>query len=188
MKPNGKQINYSIEFLSSAAKEFRKLKNVRAGSAENTKFGNSNFDLVVLLDVLEHTDDKKTLIEINRILKKEGLLVISVPAYGWMWSKWDVNLHHRRRYTKPSLAKVLKGAHFQILEISYFNSFLVLPVYIIRKIKTVLAPSEYGSDFRIGSPFVNNILMKLSDLERRLVIKSGIPFGLSIIVVAKKVD
>lgn len=167
-------------------RDYRKLKNVKKGEAEKTGLRTSSFDLVTLLDVLEHTDDTKTLKEIHRILKKDGLLLITVPAYQWIWSQWDVVLHHRRRYTKSKLEDLLKKNGFEIVYGSYFQSFLVLPVYIVRKLKSLIKSKDYGSDFRIGNSFINKSLLGLSKFERDVVLKHGVPFGLSIVVLSKK--
>lgn len=164
----------------------RSLKNVKKGEAEKTNLPADSFGLVTLLDVLEHTDDTKTLKEIHRILKKGGLLLITVPAYQFMWSQWDVVLHHKRRYTKGQLEKLLKENGFKIAYGSYFQSFLILPVFIVRKLKSLIKSKAYGSDFRIGNSFVNSLLLGLSKFERDLILKHGLPFGLSIIVLAKK--
>ncbi len=169
-------------------KNYRKLKFTKKGNAEKSNLPVNTFSLVTLLDVLEHTDDKKTLKEIYRILKKDGLLLITVPAYKWMWSKWDVILHHKRRYTKKQLELLLIKNGFEVVSGSYFQSFLILPVYLVRKIKSVLKSKNYDSDFRISNTFLNNFLLNLSLWEQRIVLKTGLPSGLSIIVLAKRID
>src|SRR3989337_2222779 len=89
-------------------------------------------DLVTLLDVLEHTDDVKTLKEAHRILNNRGLLLLTIPAYQWMWSNWDVVLNHRRRYTKRQIEELLKNHGFEVVKCTYLYSFLLLPVFIVR--------------------------------------------------------
>src|SRR3989344_4554281 len=88
----------AIEFCKK-----RGLVNLKLAEAENTKLPLSYFNLITLLDVLEHTDDNKTLAEMHRILDRKGIIIITVPAFNWLWSNWDVVLHHKRRYTKKSL-------------------------------------------------------------------------------------
>lgn len=168
-------------------KKYRRLKNVKKGDAERTNLPSNSFELVTLLDVLEHTNDVKTLKEMHRVLKNEGLLLITVPAYQWMWGQWDVILHHKRRYTKKRLESMLIKSDFEIVASSYFQSFLVLPVYFFRKLKTLLGAHDYGSDFRIGGELVNRPLLTLSQLERLIVMKTGLFFGLSIFVLARKI-
>ena len=102
-------LDSSIEALKYCKK--RGLNNLIEGTAEKTSLKSSFFDVVTLLDVLEHTDDNKTLKEMNRIIKKDGIIIITVPAFGWLWSTWDEVLHHKRRYTtkKESFLKILRG-------------------------------------------------------------------------------
>lgn len=179
-------IDNSNEALSFCV-NYRHLKNIKKGDAAKSGFKNNYFDLVYMLDVLEHTDDRKSLGEMHRILKKNGLLLITVPAYHWMWSKWDDQLHHKRRYTSKNLYTTLNNNGFKVLKISYFNSFLVLPVYLVRKIKTLTSNKNYGSDFRIGNLFINRVMLTLAKVEHFVIKHTSVPFGLSIVVICKKV-
>lgn len=179
---------YGIDNSSQAlgfCKEKRHLKNIFRAEAEKTPFAKNSFDIVTLLDVLEHTDDEKTIKEMGRILKKDGAVIITVPAYGWMWSRWDEVLFHKRRYTAGGLKMVLEKNGFKVLKISYFYSFLVLPVFVTRFFKSKLS-ADYESDFKLSSALLNKILLFISDLERFLVLNLKVPFGLSIVAVAKK--
>ncbi|MEK7616910.1 MAG: class I SAM-dependent methyltransferase [Patescibacteria group bacterium] len=166
----------------------RGLKNLKLGSAENTSLETSSFDVVTLLDVLEHTDDNKTLKEMARILKRNGILILTVPAFPWLWSKWDEVLHHKRRYTINTFKKMLDSYDFHPVKMTYLYSFLVLPTLIIRKIKQKFSKNFYPSDFTLSTPLLNFILNNLSRLEFFLSGKFYIPFGTSIVVVAKKND
>ena len=177
-------IDNSEEALKFCKK--RGLNNVIKGDAEKSNLPGKTFKLVTLLDVLEHTDDTKTLKEIHRILKKDGLLLITVPSYQWMFSQWDVVLHHKRRYTKGKLEELLKKNGYEIVFSSYFQSFLVLPVFVIRRLKSALKPKNYGSDFRLGNQFINRLLLKVSHAEQQTVMRHGLPFGLSILALARK--
>lgn len=166
----------------------RGLKNLMLGKAEKTPYKNDSFDIITILDVLEHTDDIKTIKEINRILKTGGILIATVPAFNWLWSRWDEILHHRRRYAIASLAKLLISYKFHILKISYMYAFLLLPVLIIRMIKSFFLRQNYSSDFKFFFPYLNLFLEQLANVESFFVKKFYLPFGLSIIVVAKKND
>ncbi len=99
----------------------RGLKNVSLGISEKINHMDRKFDLVTMLDVLEHTEDTKTVKEVKRVLKSRGYFLITVPAFMWLWSKWDEVLHHKRRYTKASLSNILKGNGFEI-----YRSYLKL--------------------------------------------------------------
>lgn len=163
----------------------RGLKNLRLGSAEKTNLKTNYFDVITLLDVLEHTDDNKTLKEMHRILKSHGLIIITVPAFSWLWSKWDEVLHHKKRYTVNTLKEILVANNFHPIKMTYLYSFLVLPLLIIRKNKQNISKDFYESDFRLSSSLINILLNNLSRLEFLLAKNFYIPFGTSILVVAK---
>lgn len=174
---------------SKEAMEFckkRGLKNIKLGEAEKMPFKASSFDVVTLLDVLEHTDDNKTLREVYRVLRKDGILIITVPAFSWLWSNWDKVLHHKRRYNKNDIINILKKNSFAVTYISYLYSFLVLPALIIRKIKQKLLKKEYTSDFRLSNSLLNWIMNYITKIEFKIAQKISIPVGTTILVIAKK--
>lgn len=165
----------------------RGIKNVKFGNAEAAPFPSSTFDLITLLDVLEHTDDNRTLIEMHRILKKDGLIIITVPAFSWLWSSWDEVLHHKKRYDKRYISDLLKSGKFHISFITYLYSFLVLPVLIIRRVKQLIFHNKnYPSDFRLSNNFLNKLMTVVSKFEFEIAKIISLPAGTSILVVAKK--
>lgn len=164
----------------------RGLKNVKIGNAEQTHLSSDSFDIITLLDVLEHTDDNKTLKELRRILKKDGILIITVPAFSWLWSRWDDVLLHQRRYTKTTLTGTLRKNNLNPIKITYLYSFLLLPVLIIRKIKQIFFIKNYPSDFKLSNSFLNTLLYFFTRVEFFFAQRLTIPFGTSLIVVAKK--
>lgn len=177
-------VDFSSEAISFCKK--RGLKKVSKGNLEKLSFEKNTFDCVTALDVLEHVDDSKALNEIYRVLKKSGILIATVPAYPALWSKWDEVLHHKRRYAKNALSQVLEKAGFQIIKNSYSYSFLVLPILITRAIKKLLYRKHYPSDFLISNKILNSFLAKISEIEKFLIVHTSVPFGTSLIVVAKK--
>lgn len=177
-------LDISSEALSFCKK--RGITKVRLGTAQKTNFPEKTFDIVTLLDVLEHVNELSTLNEINRILKNGGFIIITVPAFNFLWSEWDKVLHHKRRYTKKSLQKILVASGFKVTKISYLYSFLILPTMIIRFLKSAFLKKSYKSDFQILPPFLNSFLGIVSSIERAVMIKKDIPFGTSILCIAKK--
>lgn len=175
---------------SNAAIKFCKLRglsNVKLGKAEKTNFKSNSFNVITMLDVLEHTDDNKTLKEMYRILKRRGLLIATVPAFSWLWSEWDVVLHHKRRYTKEDVVKVFKKNNFKIVQVNYLYSFLVIPSLVIRRLKHKLfSNQEYPSDFRLNNRLLNSFLKFLSLTEFQLNKIIPTLFGTSILIVASK--
>lgn len=152
----------------------------------STNFKKNSFDIITALDVLEHVDDQKALNEIGRIIKVGGILIITVPAFAALWSEWDVVLHHKRRYTTEQLRQLLTMHNFSIIKLSYMYSFLVIPVYITRYIKSKVSHDDYTSDFRINNKVVNLFFLFLTKVEQLYMKNFFIPFGTSILCVCTK--
>lgn len=179
-------IDSSCEAISFCKK--RGLKNVIKGSIEKIPFPNKSLNLVTALDVLEHVDDQKALKEIHRVLKNEGFLIITVPAFPRLWSRWDEVLHHKRRYTKNTLRIILEKARFKIIKISYIYFFLILPILIVRIFKSLFYKDYYPSDFKLSNKMMDVLLGKFAEVERFFIINMSLPVGTSLIVVAQKTN
>ncbi len=164
----------------------RGLNRIEVGSSYKIPFNPRTFDLLILLDVLEHTDENKTLKEANRVLKKGGLIIITVPAHQSLWSQWDIVLHHKKRYKRKELIEVLNKNGFTQIKTSYMYSFLVLPVIIVRFIKSIFFKEKYPSDFLVSTPIINSVLKIFSDLEREMLFRIDLPTGTSLFSVARK--
>ncbi len=122
----------------------------------------------------------------QRILKKNGLLIITVPAFSWLWSQWDEILHHKRRYNKKQILDILLKNGFTPIYSTYLYSFLVLPAIIIRKIKQKFSQKEYTSDFKLSNDWINRTMNFISKIEFQITKKIPMPIGTSILIVAKK--
>lgn len=145
-----------------------------------------SFDLICMLDVLEHIDDElATLQQVHLKLNEKGLLLITVPAYRFLWSSHDEAVNHKRRYLKSQLTTLLKNAGFKIRYASYFNSFLFPVIATVRFLNKLLAKKE-GTDVSMPSALVNNCLLNIFAFERYLIPKLSLPFGVSIVVIAEK--
>ncbi len=165
----------------------RKLKNIFLKSLYDTGFKTQTFDAVFMLDVLEHVSEHKALREVKRILKTNGKIYLTVPAYKALWSRWDVVHGHKRRYTITDLRNVLEKEGFNVKKITYVYSFLVVPVFITRLIKSKLPFRNYSSDFKINTPIVNSFMLKVARLEQRLADYIKIPFGTTVFCIAEKI-
>jgi len=168
----------------------RGIKNVELSLVEKMDHKSGYFDLVTALDIIEHTkSDKLAIKEIKRVLKREGLLIVTVPAYKFLWSYWDEILHHKRRYKKNELKKLLEKNGFEILKLSYANFFIFFPVIIFRLIKKIAIKDQkiVRSDFLETPAFLNPLFKLIYLLENIWIKQFSFPFGLSIICVAKKV-
>ena len=89
--------------------------------------------VVTLLDVLEHLDDDAAALrEMIRLVRPGGLVLITVPALRWLWSDWDVALHHRRRYHRADLLRLVGQPGVEVLHCGYINTVALLPILLIR--------------------------------------------------------
>lgn len=151
-------------------------------------FKNNTFDCVALLDVLEHIkNDEDILRECLRVLKLNGSLILTVPAYQWLFSGHDEALNHKRRYLMKNLIRQLSKAGFHISFKSYGITFL-FPLMVLYRIIERIFKREQKASYLILPAFINNSFILLLKSES-LLLKTGIkfPFGLSIIICAKKI-
>lgn len=164
----------------------RGIKKTIKGNIEQIPFSSQSFNVITALDVLEHVDDSKSLKEIYRVLKKGGVIIATVPAFPKLWSKWDEVLHHKRRYTSKSLKRILQENKFKIIKISYFYLFLIIPIFLVRLVKNFFFKNYYPSDFKLSNNTINYLLRNISGFERFFIPFLSLPFGTSLIVVARK--
>ncbi|PYM93698.1 MAG: SAM-dependent methyltransferase [Candidatus Rokuibacteriota bacterium] len=142
-------------------------------------------DVALLLDVIEHLDDDvAALAAARRAVCEGGLLVVTVPAYRWLWSGHDEVLGHRRRYTAAGLRTAAERAGFRVLRISYFNTVLFPMVALVRAWKTLRG--DRGHDLRRPAAPVNRLLEGLFAFERHLVPRVALPFGASLILIGRR--
>jgi SAM-dependent methyltransferase len=143
------------------------------------------FDAVGLFDVIEHLDEPvAALCEARRVLRPGGHIFITVPAHTWLWSHFDVVACHRRRYTRRLLKEHLVAADLETLHISHFMAALVPLLYFSRRRRRTAEEIDDG-DLRIV-PVINQLLGVLLSLEIPLVAKIGLPFGTSILAIARR--
>ena len=148
-------------------------------------FKAGSYDLIALLDVLEHVpDDLGSLKAIRGLLKPGGALVVTVPANKWMWSAHDVAHHHFRRYTKSELARLFRQAGYDIRLHSYFNT-LLFPAVAAARLIGKLRGNETPDDAMPGKR-VNEILNKVFGFEAGLIGRLPMPFGVSLIAVLRR--
>ena len=148
-------------------------------------FPADSYDLIALLDVLEHVpDDKGSLAAIRGRLKPGGALLLTVPANRWMWSAHDVAHHHHRRYRKSEIEKLALDAGFRIELLSPFNSLLFPPIAAVRLLGKVTGKDD--SDDAMPGALVNRTLDTIFGLERSLIGRVPMPFGVSLVAVRRR--
>ncbi len=144
------------------------------------------FDLICLFDVLEHIeDDVETLRRLSQLLKPGGRLMLTVPAYQWMWGPHDVQLHHRRRYSKGSLRACCEAGNLSIERMSSFNSLLFPLAAGMRMVDRLLnrdVPSGLGVPF--GA--MNRTFARIFGAERFVLRRGNLPWGLSLLLVGTR--
>jgi SAM-dependent methyltransferase len=146
-------------------------------------FVDAKFDLICLFDVLEHIDeDVETLIALKGLLAEGGRVLLTVPAYRWLWSSHDKFLHHKRRYSAVELRNKAMTSGFRLAKMSYFNT-LLFPIAAIVRLKDRLIGSSKPSGTEIPPVFVNRLFIKLFGLERFVLEKINLPFGVSLLCV-----
>ena len=158
---------------------------VEAALPDLGMFPAGTYDMVALLDVLEHVpDDKGSLKAIYGLLKPGAALLLTVPINPWMWSAHDVAHHHHRRYRKSEIRKLAEDAGFEIELLSPFNSLLFPPIAAVRLAGKLTGKDD--SDDAMPSEPVNKLLDTVFGLERSLIGRLPMPFGVSLVAVLRR--
>jgi len=148
-------------------------------------FKRNGYDLIALLDVLEHVpDDLASLRAIHMRLKPGGALLLTVPANPWMWSAHDAAHHHFRRYTRKQLEELFLRSGLEVQLLSYFNTLLFPLVAAARLVGKVTR--KEAADDRLPSAPVNSVLNAVFGLEAALIGRLPMPFGVSLVAVVRR--
>ncbi len=170
---------------------------VLQGSGDSLPFPDAEFDLIALLDTVEHIPDELGVFaECARVLKPGGVLLVTVPAYMWLWSYNDEINAHQRRYTTYELQQKLALTGLAVTRMSYNNFFLFPAVAGVRFLRPYnpglqsphLTDAEevYQVDMEPIPEPINSILHGVYWLEAEILDRVSFPFGISIICVARK--
>jgi len=176
--------------VSEDALEFCRLKGLKAqkGLAETLPFDDETFDLTTALDVVEHLDDDVAgLREMHRVTKKGGYSLIFVPAYMFLWGVQDDVSNHRIRYTRKQIVERLKKAGYTIERATYANWTFFVPILTGRTLMRITGLKP-ASENNINVSALNGLFGKLLGAERFWLKNFNFPFGVSIVIVAKKND
>jgi SAM-dependent methyltransferase len=159
---------------------------VLEGSVMEMPFDDGAFDLTASLDVIEHLeDDVGALRELRRVTRPGGALLVTVPAYQWLWSGHDEINHHHRRYNRRTLLAAAQSGGWQLESSAHFNS-LLLPVAILLRALERFKPSTTKSSLDLWVPPapLNWALRQPLNLEAAVIGRGGhIPAGLSLLAV-----
>lgn len=154
-----------------------------------------SFDVVVVADVLEHVpEDGPSVYALANLLKPGGILLATVPANPWMWSSHDAAAHHQRRYTRRTLRAIFEPPPGPDVPprplrrelLGWYNCFLFPLIAAVRLLRPGNRPSRGGSDLAPVAEPLNSLLTGIFGLERHLLGRIPLPFGVSLIGVYRK--
>ncbi|MGI8469846.1 MAG: methyltransferase domain-containing protein [Pyrinomonadaceae bacterium] len=174
--------------VSDEALEFCESKGLTAhrGLAEELPFANESFDVVTALDVVEHLDDDIAgLSEMHRVLKRGGKTLVFVPAFMFLWGVQDDVSNHRIRYTKKQIVERLEKSGFEIERATYANWTFFAPILAGRTLMKITGIKP-ASENNVNISALNGIFGKIFGAEKLWLRNFDFPFGVSIVIVAKK--
>lgn len=180
-----------IELNSDAAElaRSRGLGEVRIGALEHLPWEDETFDLVTCLDVVEHVpDDVAALVELLRVTRRGGWLLITVPAHQALWSRHDEANHHYRRYSRASLRGAALAAGWKVTRITAFNSLLLAPAAAVRITQRHRGSRNgHSNALEIPPAPLNEALERPLTLEARwLAAGHTFPLGLSLLTLLRR--
>jgi SAM-dependent methyltransferase len=171
---------------------------VRLGQAEDLPFDDQAFELIALLDTVEHCDDDMAVLrESYRVCAAGGHLIVTVPAFMWLWSHNDVLNDHKRRYAGAEIREKLRQVGFQVRRLTY-NNFLLFPMaagLILLRRGAQREPElasphfddeSYQVEMEPAPPLLNAILTGVTWTESQILRWMDLPVGTSIICIAQK--
>jgi ubiquinone/menaquinone biosynthesis C-methylase UbiE len=163
------------------------------GDGYHLPFGDAAFDLVTFFDCIEHIDDDRAVLrEASRVVKPGGLVMVTVPAYQFLYSDNDVVAHHKRRYTARELKRKLRETGLEPQKTSYYNTILfpiIVPLVLLKKLKMHLfgVPEQPRSNISYSIPrSMNRLLSSTFCAERLPMRRISYPVGHSLLCVARK--
>lgn len=162
---------------------------VHRGRVPDDLPADGTYDVVAAFDVIEHlADDAAALRRIHDTVRPGGLFVSTVPAFPSLWGQQDVLSHHYRRYRRGGYRRLLEEAGFEVDRATYFNTWLFPPVAAVRTFSRLKGDGRHapGSDFDLSPPAVDRVLTRVFGSERRLVRRHDLPFGVSLLTLARR--
>jgi ubiquinone/menaquinone biosynthesis C-methylase UbiE len=177
-------LDRSIYALSLARK--KKTVTLINGDLNQLPIRSHSHGLIIAMDILEHLEnDSKGIHELHRVLREAGYLILTVPAFNFLWGIQDVVTGHHRRYNRHEILKKLSNAGFETLRSSYFNFFLFFPILLGRWLIRLLG-LRIASENKINSALLNSLLKSIFSIEPYVLKCISFPWGVSIFCVAQK--
>jgi len=169
--------------LAHRARSHHRLQAITS-SGEHVPLADGRAAVVTLLDVIEHLEHPdRTLAEAYRVLRPDGVLIVTVPAHAWLWSGADDLLGHVKRYTRSMARREVTDAGFDVRFCSHVFSWLVPPMWALRRLS-----SDPDRQLGLGanSPLIEKVSSALTSAEQRVYRQVSLPIGSSIALVAVK--
>jgi ubiquinone/menaquinone biosynthesis C-methylase UbiE len=154
------------------------------GEAHHLPLEDGSWEAAILLDILEHVDDRAVLRELRRVLRPAGAAIITVPALPWLWSHRDEIAGHRRRYTRRQLRQLITESGLELREMRYYQFFL-LPLVLVARVFGKRSPELCQLEER-PLPVLNRALTWINRFEVSLGELIPWPWGSSLVVVCCK--
>jgi len=181
-------IDYSADAIGFAEK--RGLKNIEIGDLNEFNFENDFYDVIVCLDVLYHSGIKNDIAVVEKFynaLKKDGILIINLPAFGYLKRSHDAVVHAKKRYRKKPFVNELKKTGFSIVNSSYRMPHLYFIILITKWLHKNRKSNESESDLKELPAWLNKLFYNFGRLENWWLTRGlSIPLGSSLFIVAKK--
>jgi SAM-dependent methyltransferase len=173
---------------SRQAIEFSRRRGVTAklgALPEDVPLSRESYDAVLMLDVLEHLKYDRASVEVAAsLLKPGGILICTVPAHMWLWTKFDEDHHHFRRYSRRQFRSLFDEPSIRLELLSHLNAILFAPAAMWRILAAKVFERDRARYLRL--PPFNSVLRSIFAFERLLLGKVPMPLGLSFIAVARK--
>jgi SAM-dependent methyltransferase len=179
--------------VSSTALGFCRARGRRSllqGDAVRLPVADASVGLLTAIGVVEHLEhDREAVADWARALEPGGRLVLLTSAYRWMWSGHDVSNHHVRRYRAREVRLLLEAAGLVDVRVSYANSLLFPPIAVVRLLDRARrrgrAPVAHKDTAEVAGP-LDRLLLAVLDVERWLLDRVDLPFGVSIVATARR--
>jgi len=144
-----------------------------------------NFDLILAMDVLEHVPRPVELLtQLRSRLKPSGRLLVTVPAFSWLWTAYDVMAHHQKRYALKELESELRAAGFDLLE-CFFLFGALFPFFLIQRLALRWRKAGDARLFRPTAPWLNGLFYHITAWESRFWAPKNRWFGSSLVAIAR---
>nr|MBA4405425.1 hypothetical protein [Nanoarchaeum sp.] len=178
---------HGVDLSNTALEECKKLDYKSLELKDINSLGYENhFDLIVAIELIEHIDnDGETINNFKKYLKEDGILIITTPAFKFLWSKDDELAMHKRRYSKKRLKKIINASGLKIKYLSYRYFLFFLPASLIFLIQKNRKKKKNSLEYT--PKWTNKILLNYMKFENWIISKGAkFPIGIGFIAISQK--